>query len=85
MAEAGLPGFETGVWNGLLAPAGTPRPVIDRLSQAANQAVNSEDVIKAFELNGIAAVGGTPEEMAGFIRSEIDKWAKVVVAAGLKK
>jgi tripartite-type tricarboxylate transporter receptor subunit TctC len=85
MAEAGLPGFETGVWNGLLAPAGTPRPIIDRLSQAANEAVRSEDVIKAFELNGIAAVGGTPEEMAGFIRSEIDKWAKVVVAAGLKK
>jgi tripartite-type tricarboxylate transporter receptor subunit TctC len=85
MAEAGLPGFETGVWNGLLAPAGTPRPIIDRLSQAANEAVKSEDVIKAFELNGIAAVGGTPEEMAGFIRSEIDKWAKVVVAAGLKK
>ncbi len=85
MAEAGLPGFETGVWNGLLAPAGTPRPIIDRLSQAANEAVRSEDVIKAFELNGIAAVGGTPEQMAGFIRSEIDKWAKVVVAAGLKK
>lgn len=85
MAEAGLPGFETGVWNGLLAPAGTPRPIIDRLSQAANEAVKSEDVIKAFELNGIAAVGGTPEQMAGFIRSEIDKWAKVVVAAGLKK
>lgn len=85
MAEAGLPGFETGVWNGLLAPAGTPRPIIDRLSQAANEAVKSEDVIKAFELNGIAAVGGTPEQMAVFIRSEIDKWAKVVVAAGLKK
>ena len=85
MAEAGLPGFETGVWNGLLAPAGTPRPIIERLSQAANEAVKSEDVIKAFELNGIAAVGGTPEEMAGFIRSEIDKWGKVVVAAGLKK
>ena len=85
MAEAGLPGFETGVWNGLLAPAGTPRPVIDRLSAAANEAVRSEDVIKALAANGITALGGTPQDMAHFIRSEIDKWAKVVAAAGLKK
>jgi tripartite-type tricarboxylate transporter receptor subunit TctC len=85
MAEAGLPGFETGVWNGLLAPSGTPRPIVDRLSQVANEAVRSEDVIKALNANGITAVGGTPEDMARFIRSEIDRWAKVVAAAGLKK
>jgi tripartite-type tricarboxylate transporter receptor subunit TctC len=85
MSEAGLPGFETGVWNGLLAPAGTPRPIVERLSRAANEAVQSEDVIQALQAQGIATVGGTPEDMAAFIRSEIDKWAKVVVAAGLKK
>jgi tripartite-type tricarboxylate transporter receptor subunit TctC len=85
MSEAGLPGYETGVWNGFLAPAGTPRSVIDKLSRAANEAVKSEDVIKALNAQGITTVGGTPEEMAIFIRSEIDKWAKVVVAAGLKK
>jgi len=85
MSEAGLPGYETGVWNGFLAPAGTPRPIIDKLSRAANEAVKSEDVIKALNAQGIATVGGTPEEMATFIRGEIDKWAKVVVAAGLKK
>jgi tripartite-type tricarboxylate transporter receptor subunit TctC len=85
MSEAALPGFETGVWNGFLAPAGTPRPIIDRLSRAANEAVKSEDVINALQAQGIATVGGTPEEMAIFIRSEIDKWAKVVVAAGLGK
>jgi tripartite-type tricarboxylate transporter receptor subunit TctC len=85
VSEAGLPGYETGVWNGFLAPAGTPRPIIEKLSRAANEAVKSEDVIKALSAQGIATVGGTPEEMATFIRSEIDKWAKVIIAAGLKK
>ena len=85
MSEAGLAGYETGVWNGLLAPAGTPRPVIDRLSQAAGEAVKSEDFVKALEVNGIIPFPGSPDVMAQFIRSEIDKWAKVVVAAGMLK
>ena len=85
MSEAALPGYETGIWNGFLAPAGTPRPIIDKLSRAANEAIKSEDVIQTLSAQGIATVGGTPEEMATFIRSEIDKWAKVIVAAGLKK
>jgi tripartite-type tricarboxylate transporter receptor subunit TctC len=85
MSEAALPGYETGVWNGLLAPAGTPRPVIDRLAQAANEALKSEDFLKALEANGIIAFPGTPEEMANFIRGEIEKWGKVVVAAGMLK
>ena len=57
MAESGLPGYETGVWNGLLAPAGTPRPIIDRLSQAAAEAVRSEEFIKALDANGILPFG----------------------------
>jgi tripartite-type tricarboxylate transporter receptor subunit TctC len=85
ISEAGLQGFETGVWNGFLAPTGTPRPIIERLSRAANEAVKSDDVIRALESQGIIPVGGTPEEMAIFTRGEIDKWAKVVVAAGLRK
>ena len=85
MSEAGLSGYETGVWNGLLAPAGTPRPVIDRLGQAANETLRSEDVLKALDANGIIAFPGTPEEMAKFIRGEIEKWGKMVVAAGMLK
>ena len=73
MAEAGLPGFETGVWNGLLAPAGTPRPIIDRLSQAAaTRRSRSEDVIKALDANGILPFGGTPEEL-GAIHPQRDR------------
>jgi tripartite-type tricarboxylate transporter receptor subunit TctC len=85
MAEAGLPGYETGVWNGLLAPTGTPRAVIDKLAQAADEALKSDDVVKALEANGIIPFGAGAEEMAQFMRNEIDKWAKVVVAAGMLK
>ena len=85
MSEAALPGYETGVWNGLLAPAGTPRPIVDKLAQAAGDALKSEDFIKALDANGIIAFPGTPDEMANFIRSEIEKWGKVVVAAGMLK
>jgi len=85
MSESGLPGYETGVWNGLLAPTGTPRPIIDRLAQAAAEAVKSEDFIKALDANGILPFAGTPEELGQFIRSEIEKWGKVVVAAGMQK
>ena len=80
MSEAGLPGYETGVWNGLLAPAGTPRPIIDRLAQAAAEAVKSEDFIKALDANGILPFAGTPEELGQFIRSEIEKWGKLMAA-----
>lgn len=85
MSESGLQGYETGVWNGLLAPAGTPRPVIDRLAQAAGEAVKSEDFVRALEANGIIPFPGAPDVMANFIRNEIEKWAKVVVAAGMLK
>jgi len=85
MSESGLPGYETGVWNGLLAPTGTPRPIIDRLAQAAAEAVKSEDFIKALDANGILPFPGTPEQLGPFIRNEIEKWGKVVVAAGMQK
>jgi tripartite-type tricarboxylate transporter receptor subunit TctC len=84
MSESGLAGYETGVWNGLLAPAGTPRPIIDRLAQAAAEALRSEDFIKALDANGILPFSGTPEELGEFIRNEIEKWGKVVVAAGMQ-
>ena len=85
MSESGLTGYETGVWNGLLAPAGTPRPIIDRLAQAAAEALRSEDFIKALDANGILPFAGSPEELGQFIRNEIEKWGKVVIAAGMQK
>ena len=85
MAEAGLAGFDTGLWFGLLAPTGTPPAAIERISTAARQALASETVVKALAPQGIDIVGGTPEEFAAYIAGEMKRWEMVSRAAGLKK
>ena len=85
MAEAGLPGFDTGLWFGLLAPAGTPRPAIDRIAAAVNEALKSDDVGKALRPQGIDLLGGSPDDFARYIDSEMKRWEQVARAAGLKK
>ncbi len=85
LAEAGLAGFDTSIWIGLVAPAGTPRDVIDKLSQAVNDAVKMPEVITSLKNLGIEAIGGTPDELAKFIADETKKWTTVATAAGLKK
>ncbi len=85
IAEAGLPGFDSGIWGGLMAPAGTPRPVIDRLARAADDALKAPEVQSVLRNAGIDPLGGTPEDFAELIRIEIEKWAKVAKAAGLSK
>jgi tripartite-type tricarboxylate transporter receptor subunit TctC len=85
MAEAGLPGFETGLWFGLLAPAGTPREAIDKVSAAANEALKADEVAKALHPQGIDLLGGTPGDFARYIDSEMKRWDQVARAAGLKK
>jgi tripartite-type tricarboxylate transporter receptor subunit TctC len=85
MVESGLPGFETGLWFGLLAPAGTPRDAIEKLAVAANEALKAPEVAKALQPQGIDLLGGTPEQFQSFIDSEMKRWAGVVQAAGLKK
>src|SRR5262245_775960 len=85
MAEAGLPGFDTGLWFGLLAPAGTPKAAIDRINSAVNEAIKSEAVIKGLQPQGIDLLGGTSEDFKRYIASEMERWDKVSRAAGLKK
>jgi tripartite-type tricarboxylate transporter receptor subunit TctC len=86
IAEAGLPGYDIGLWFALVAPAGTPKEAIDKLARAANDALKSPDVIEALNKVGVdAAPPGTPEELARFIESEIRKGAEVAKAAGLAK
>jgi tripartite-type tricarboxylate transporter receptor subunit TctC len=84
MDELGLKGFDTGVWFGLFAPAGTPKAIVDQLARAANEAIQSDEVRAAFAPLGIDGIGSTPDEFSSYVRTEIDKWAKVVDAAGLK-
>lgn len=85
MAEAGLPDFEAGVWFGLVAPAGTPRPIIDKLSAAANDALAANDVAAKLRAQAFEPMGGPPDEFAQFIARETVKWTAAAEAAGLRK
>jgi tripartite-type tricarboxylate transporter receptor subunit TctC len=85
MAEAGLPDYDIGLWFGLLAPAGTPRDIVDKLGRIANEALKSADVVSTLRTAGLEPLGSTPDEFARYIVSEVEKGAKVAAAAGLKK
>jgi tripartite-type tricarboxylate transporter receptor subunit TctC len=78
IGEAALPGYATGLWFGILGPAGTPRPVIDKISEAANKALKDPEVIKQLETQGLNPLGGSPDDFAAFIKSETQRWARVM-------
>ena len=78
IAEAAIPGFNTGIWYGLLAPAGTPQPVIDKLNAAINEALKDQTLLSNFSKQGLDPLGGTPAEFASYIKSETERWASVV-------
>jgi tripartite-type tricarboxylate transporter receptor subunit TctC len=82
IAESGLPGYEVFAWNGLLAPAGTPKAVIARLSEELQRALQLPQVKEKFNVQGFAASWNTPEQFGGFLRGEVDKWARTVKASG---
>jgi len=84
MIEAGVEGYSAGIWMGLLAPAGTPSEIVDKLSRAANEALKSKEVLTLMEAQGVDALGGTPAEFAQFIDDELKKWDGVVKTAGIK-
>jgi tripartite-type tricarboxylate transporter receptor subunit TctC len=83
-AEAGLPGIEAIVWNGIFAPAGTPQPVLRILHREIVKAYNAPDVKKQVIDTGSEVVADTPEEFAAFVRSEGAKWTKVIRDANIK-
>ena len=85
MIEAGVPNFESVLWFGLVAPAGTPRPIIDKLNRAANEALKSDEVAKALQASSVARIGGTPDDFRRHIEAEGKRWAAVVANAGLRK
>jgi tripartite-type tricarboxylate transporter receptor subunit TctC len=84
MAEAGLPGYETSTWGGVLAPAGTPKDVVAKLNSEMNKALHLPDVRERLTTAGIEPVGGTPAQFAAFIQTEMLKWAKVAREAGVQ-
>ena len=83
-AEAGLPGIEAIVWNGIFVPKGTPRPVIDLLHRELVRAYNAPDIKKQVTDTGSEVAADTPEEFAAFVRSEQAKWGKVIRDTGIK-
>jgi tripartite-type tricarboxylate transporter receptor subunit TctC len=85
LAEAGMAGYDAGIWIGLLAPAGTPPAIIQKLSVAANEALNAEAVRTALKQQGTDPVGGTPKEFADFIRADIETWVAVLASPSMKK
>ena len=85
MAEAGVPGFDASLYYGLVAPAGTPRPVIDKLNEALQAALASDEVKKQLGLDGTEITPGTPEDYAAFIDKDEKKWAELVKASGVEQ
>jgi tripartite-type tricarboxylate transporter receptor subunit TctC len=85
MAEAGVPDFDTSLWLGLLAPADTPKPVIDRLNDAARKGMHTPEAIDMLAKQGYEPLDATPDEFAAFITSEFTRWSAVARAAGLVK
>lgn len=84
IAEAGVPGYEASNWFSILAPAGTPQPVINRLYQEIVRALRSADMKERLVAEGADVIGSTPDELASYMKSETEKWARVVKAAGIK-
>src|ERR1700741_410998 len=77
-AEAGVPGYEATIWLGLMAPAGTPKPIIDKLNAAVNAAIKRPDIVKQWTTQGAVPMSMSPEEFDKFLRGDIVKWAEVV-------
>jgi tripartite-type tricarboxylate transporter receptor subunit TctC len=84
VSEAGLPGFESNGWFGIVAPAGTPADVITALNKAFVTVLKDPDVIERIRQLGAEPMPMTPADYAAFIRTEIDKWSKVVAGSGAK-
>jgi tripartite-type tricarboxylate transporter receptor subunit TctC len=84
VSEAGVPGYDAVIWLGLMAPAATPRPVLDRLSSEVNRIVNSADVKDTWGKQGAVPMGMTVDQFDRFMREDIAKWAKIVKLSGAK-
>jgi tripartite-type tricarboxylate transporter receptor subunit TctC len=80
--EAGVPGYEATIWLGLMAPAGTPKPIVDKLNAEINKVLSRPDLQDAWAKQGALPLKMTPAEFDKYLRDDIDKWAKVVKISG---
>jgi tripartite-type tricarboxylate transporter receptor subunit TctC len=84
MIEAGVPDCVSVLWFGIAAPAGTPQPIIDKLSKAANEALKSDELIKSLHAQTVEVLGGSPDEFRKHMEAEQKRW-NAVAHAGLRK
>lgn len=84
LAEAGVPGYEANNWNGMVAPRGTPRVVIDRLYREVAAVLKEPATIERLAAGGLEPIGDTPAEFAKYLKAEADKWGKLIKTAGIK-
>ena len=85
VAEAGVPGYESTIWLGIMAPAGTPKPIIDRLNAEITKVTGRAEVKESWGKQGATALSMTPEQFDKYLRDDIAKWAKVIASAGIKR
>jgi tripartite-type tricarboxylate transporter receptor subunit TctC len=84
MAEQGVADFVSGTWSVIIAPAGTPKEIVDRVSLEAKKALADPELKRKLDDQGIVAMGTSPEETRAFVSDEIVRWRKVIVDAGVK-
>jgi tripartite-type tricarboxylate transporter receptor subunit TctC len=84
IAEAGVPGYESTIWLGIMAPVGTPKAVVDKLNAEINKAISRADVKAVWDKQGATPLVMSPAEFDAYLRKDIEKWAKVVKDAGIK-
>jgi tripartite-type tricarboxylate transporter receptor subunit TctC len=84
IAEAGVPGYESTIWLGIMAPAGTPKAIVDKLNAEINRAITSPEVKEAWDKQGAVPLAMSPADFDKYLRTDIEKWAQVVKTAGLK-
>ena len=84
ISEAGVPGYDAVIWLGIMAPANTPKPIVDRLNAEITRAANSAEMREAWGKQGAVAMSMSPDEFGRFMREDIEKWARIVKISGAK-
>ena len=84
VSEAGVPGYDAVIWLGIMAPAGTPRAIVERLNNEITRAVNSPELKEQWAKQGAVSMSMTPEEFGRYMREDIEKWARIVKVSGAK-
>mgnify|MGYP001627319736 CR=1 FL=1 len=84
VAESGVPGYEVNVWFGMQVPAGTPKPVVDKLNRDIVALLKEPDVVKRFNDQGVEVVASTPEQFSTLVRSEVTKWTQLIREANIR-